>query len=137
MKDNKQLLKESGAGLFKTFIVLAAIVIFKLSFFKAAVLIILVSLTIGLFQHYRTGWVVGWYKKLARSVLTTIVVITAIGFIYKGLGGYTILALILVVLLISGLILWSKRKDYLEIVRHSERVLFGETAEEKKARLKK
>jgi len=133
MKSNKQMLKEAAGGLTKTFIILFAVIVFKLSFILTAALILTVTAVLSVIQAKRSGWPAQWWYSIMVSLATTLLVIYIIHSVYQLLGDYSVIALLVVVLIISGLILWNKRQEYLEVIRHVERRVWGATMEERRA----
>ena len=137
MKSNKEMIKEAGFGLTKSIIILIVVVIFKLSFTQTAIIVLGSSAVISLWAAWRRSWPAGWSLTTARSLIVTTFVLLIIFGIYEIAGGYTLWAFLLVVFIISGFILWSKRQEYLEVIRHVERQVWGETMEERRERKKK
>lgn len=132
MKSNKQMLKEASLGLAKTFIILFCIIVFRLPFVWVAALILTLTVCLAVWQAYKGGWQPQWFLVVCRSAATTLLVLFIIAGVYKWLGDYTILAFLLVVFFISGLILWSKREEYMVVIRHIETQVWGATAEERR-----
>lgn len=88
-------------------------------------------------QAGRGGWPERWFLNAVRGLATTLLVLGIIAGIYHYLGNYTIIALLLVVGLLAGFILYTKREEYMTIVRHAETKIWGATAEERKEAKKK
>jgi len=131
------MIKEAGAGLLKTFIILLVIVFFGFSFVGAAIIILLSSLLIKLYGEWKGGFRSAWQKRTITSLGVTLLILSILYGINHYLGAYTILAFFIVVFFISGLILYTKREEYLTIVRHAEKTIWGATAEERREQRRK
>lgn len=130
MKSNKEILKDSLPGLATTAVILLLVLLFSPSFS---------ILALGLLGYV---FIKGFYKKkklkeILPEALTLLIIIGTVKLLYDLFGGSGLWGLVVIVLFLAGVILWRARKDFLETIRSIEKKHFGETAEERRERLRK
>lgn len=129
MKSNKQILIESVPGLITTAIILLLVLIFAPSF---------PVLALGLlgFVIIKGLWEKKTFKEIAPEALTLLIIIGSVKLLYDLFGGSGLWGLVVIVLFLAGVILWRARKQFLGTIRNIEKKHFGETAEERRERLR-
>lgn len=134
---NKELLmntlKGTAPGLATTALIIAIIILFKPNFPLLLAGFLTYSLATHTWQLYKSRWYSpGWTKKLLTAIATTAIVITGLYHINLYAGAWGWLGFGLTILIISGIILIRRKKQFMFWIRHIETIIWGSTAEERR-----
>ena len=137
MKSNKQILKDSLPSFTVTIVILAIIFVFRPPFLLLLQGLVAFTLIRSWYKFYKLDFPDGFLWGMVLEVISLLAILLPIYFFYKYFGANGLWSLVVVVLFISGVILWRARHTFIDLIRDIEKKHFGETREERRERLKK
>ena len=135
--NNKEIIKKTLLSTLPNLtimgIILVLVWLFKLSFAIILVIILSINLAKQLYYAHQKGWEVqGWGKKVLLTSCSLVLFLTFIYYLTAYLGGWGILGVIIVGVVIALYILIKNFKQYMFWVRHIETQIFGKPLDKKK-----
>ena len=130
----QQVMKESLPGVGQALLLVGSIILFKPSFITLCVIFLGLHVITSFYKAHKEREPKGkkWWLRLGRTTATLLITINILYLINYYLGGWGWVGLFLTVIIISGYILYTKRKQYIRWVRLIEKMIWGKTAEERK-----
>jgi len=100
-------------------------------FIISGLAIILYIIIEDLITHDRTARAKALFINLLKKIVTAVLFLTGVYFLFKLAGGFGVLGFILAFILLGGFVIFLRRKKYLSALRHMEVKIWGRPLDRK------